>query len=310
MRNAPAHGQRPTRPAANSTAPSPIQRATGLAMIQCRACAPSPPPRTLPCAGAPATGHQQPTRRGGPHARAAFQGKAPKTPSEQHAPRSLRHTSRPDRFEPYAMKCLKGFTEGETEAAAQHLKTPRVQTRTMKLAAPRTWGPRPATAQAESAYTMIESRRRAPAAKVEPISPYLMFVYFTVALWLCDRRYKGLLVLPSHGPRITPKRLAESSCGNAESSQRISVALSSHSDKASTIPRSRASPIFFRPPFIMWSSGSWKAFFCALQNSSVMAPPSTPGTVELASAMTLPSWRYKRRISAKSPVSVPSAVMN
>eukprot|EP00449_Zooxanthella_nutricula_P022378 CAMPEP_0198552886 /NCGR_PEP_ID=MMETSP1462-20131121/79452_1 /TAXON_ID=1333877 /ORGANISM="Brandtodinium nutriculum, Strain RCC3387" /LENGTH=30 /DNA_ID= /DNA_START= /DNA_END= /DNA_ORIENTATION= len=30
---------------------------------------------------------------------------------------------------------------------------------------------------------MIESRRRTPAAKVEPISPYLMFVYFTVALW-------------------------------------------------------------------------------------------------------------------------------
>merc|ERR550539_1790040 len=49
-------------------------------------------------------------------------------------------------------------------------------------------------------HTMTEPRRRGPAAKVEPISPYMMFVYLTVALECADLRYVGLLVLPSHGP--------------------------------------------------------------------------------------------------------------
>ena len=45
---------------------------------------------------------------------------------------------------------------------------------------------------------------------------------------------------------------------------------------------------------------------CALQNVSVMALPVTPGIMEVAFAITLPSWTYKRRISDKVPSSVPS----
>ena len=45
---------------------------------------------------------------------------------------------------------------------------------------------------------------------------------------------------------------------------------------------------------------------CALQNASVMALPVTPGIMEGALAITLPSWTYKRRISDKVPSSVPS----
>mmetsp|Transcript_29878 Transcript_29878/g.67746 ORF Transcript_29878/g.67746 Transcript_29878/m.67746 type:complete len:210 (-) Transcript_29878:691-1320(-) len=89
------------------------------------------------------------------------------------------------------------------------------------------------------------------------------------------------------------------------------VSWSSHNDRTSTMPRLRASPIFIMPPFFLKSLRLSKVVFCASQNSSLRELPVKPSKFITSEFLTsLPSCKYCRRISMRSPVSVPSEVKN
>jgi hypothetical protein len=127
---------------------------------------------------------------------------------------------------------------------------------------------------------------------VEPISPTLMFVKVTLERGCTARTCSGTPSSSEQFPRSTPGEVVGRSSGAAASSQFMWASVSSQSDMTRTMPRSRAAPILFKPPFAAKSLGSAKAAFCALQKPFVIELPrssAAPGTPASEFAMTLPS---------------------
>mmetsp|Transcript_31644 Transcript_31644/g.94242 ORF Transcript_31644/g.94242 Transcript_31644/m.94242 type:complete len:233 (-) Transcript_31644:914-1612(-) len=156
-----------------------------------------------------------------------------------------------------------------------------------------------------------------PAAKVLPISPYLMFINLTDASLCCSFSAFGSPDAKAQGPRETPGREALSSGWPfSASSQSILPRASCQIDMLITMPRSRAPPMDFSPPYLLntpvpLSLEVSKAPISAVQTDSVRElPASCPRALAFEFLMILPSCSHIRRISDSSPVSVPSFVMN
>mmetsp|Transcript_65030 Transcript_65030/g.167384 ORF Transcript_65030/g.167384 Transcript_65030/m.167384 type:complete len:224 (-) Transcript_65030:927-1598(-) len=148
--------------------------------------------------------------------------------------------------------------------------------------------------------------------KVEPIGPNLTSVNVTKAFLSCLCRSFALPDSKEQGPRMTPGSFVSSVITSLlPSSQSMRLRLSSQTDMVRTMPRSSASPMDFRPPFFgNVYEVSLNVLAATSQYSSVMESPPCGMFVAFALSMTLPSWIHTRRISFRSPASVPSSVMN
>mmetsp|Transcript_16675 Transcript_16675/g.45263 ORF Transcript_16675/g.45263 Transcript_16675/m.45263 type:complete len:215 (-) Transcript_16675:862-1506(-) len=150
------------------------------------------------------------------------------------------------------------------------------------------------------------------------MSPYLIFQNFTEASLCFFLSSAGSPDSKEQGPAETP--------GSAILSFRWSFSPSSHSilprvscqmDMLKTMPRSSASPTDLSPPYLPKTPlpappEASKASSWALHSESVRDLPasSSPRAVALEFLMILPSCSQILRISERSPVSVPSFVMN
>mmetsp|Transcript_42185 Transcript_42185/g.130723 ORF Transcript_42185/g.130723 Transcript_42185/m.130723 type:complete len:303 (-) Transcript_42185:1044-1952(-) len=105
-----------------------------------------------------------------------------------------------------------------------------------------------------------------------PISPCMKFVYLTEAPWNLGPACAAARPW-EQGPSADPD-LAAPCSPPAESSQPLPPASSCHSDRTSTTPLPRASPMLFRPPFMAKSSGPPKTLRCVPQKLSVIALPA------------------------------------
>mmetsp|Transcript_69028 Transcript_69028/g.173940 ORF Transcript_69028/g.173940 Transcript_69028/m.173940 type:complete len:251 (+) Transcript_69028:655-1407(+) len=96
-------------------------------------------------------------------------------------------------------------------------------------------------------WTSSEGERLWPV--VEPISPNLRLVNWTLAAGIFSRIHCGVPHSGLQGPRKAPRVSWGKSCGKNESNHCILTARSSQSAKARTMPRSKALLICPRPPF-------------------------------------------------------------